>query len=234
MKIHEKFSVSPVPKKLTYEWLMYKHYIGRLPSISYSFGLFDVDKQLVGVAVYGIPASNNALLCCGEYYKDKAFELSRVVKNDNLGKNVQSFFISQTFKHLPKPTLILSYADRNQNHHGYTYQSLNFYYTGEGGSPKEYIYQGKQITSRHTGEDFFIRNGLKWNKELTFDKNFINIGGKVVKFKHKKYRYLYFVGTKKQKKDMLKNLKWDILPYPKGDNKHYDASYKPSIQQELF
>jgi len=33
---------------------------------------------------------------------------------------------------------------------------------------------------------------------------------------------------------MKQNLKYAIKPYPKGDNKKYDASYSPSVQKSLF
>ena len=36
------------------------------------------------------------------------------------------------------------------------------------------------------------------------------------------------------KKLMLSSLKYKILIYPKGDNKRYDASYKPKVQGRLF
>ena len=38
------------------------------------------------------------------------------------------------------------------------------------------------------------------------------------------------------KKKLKKNLKgkYKIEPYPKGENKRYDASYKPTIQARLF
>jgi hypothetical protein len=32
---------------------------------------------------------------------------------------------------------------------------------------------------------------------------------------------------------MRKDLLLDILPYPKGNNKRYDASYEPEVQQIL-
>ena len=49
-----------------------------------------------------------------------------------------------------------------------------------------------------------------------------------------KHRYIYIKGSKIFKKNVLKNLKLEIKPYPKGENKRYDASYKPIIQTELF
>jgi hypothetical protein len=37
-----------------------------------------------------------------------------------------------------------------------------------------------------------------------------------------------------QKEEIFDNLKYKILPYPKGDNKRYDASYSPDVQGLLF
>jgi hypothetical protein len=50
----------------------------------------------------------------------------------------------------------------------------------------------------------------------------------------KKHRYIYFIGNKKDIKNLLNNLKLDVLPYPKGENNRYDTSYKPTTQNILF
>jgi hypothetical protein len=50
-----------------------------------------------------------------------------------------------------------------------------------------------------------------------------------------KYRYFYFLGDKRQVREMRRNLKYKVVKeYPKGDNERYDASYKPSYQGLLF
>jgi len=49
-----------------------------------------------------------------------------------------------------------------------------------------------------------------------------------------KHRYLFIHSNKVFKKKLLRNLKLKIEPYPKGDNKRYDASFKPTTQIELF
>ena len=54
------------------------------------------------------------------------------------------------------------------------------------------------------------------------------------KIRTSKHRYVYFIGNKKQKKQMLAELNYEILPYPKGKSKRYDAGYKPEVQLELF
>ena len=49
-----------------------------------------------------------------------------------------------------------------------------------------------------------------------------------------KHRYIYIIGNKRKKADILKHFQYEKIPYPKGDNKKYDASYKPITQMKLF
>jgi hypothetical protein len=49
-----------------------------------------------------------------------------------------------------------------------------------------------------------------------------------------KHRYLYFKGSKSFKKQCKKNLKLNVLKYPKGDNKRYDTNYNIETQIRLF
>ena len=49
-----------------------------------------------------------------------------------------------------------------------------------------------------------------------------------------KHRYVYFKGFKTFKQKCKKNLKLDVLEYPKGENKRYDSSYIPQTQNKLF
>lgn len=227
------YEVKPISKHLVHEWFVKKHYAKRSPStISYTFGLYTNNNELVGVCCYGMPANGRCLLLCGEKYKGFVIELQRVIKNDGLGKNVQSYFIAQTFKHLPKPTIVISYADPNNGHVGYTYQSLNFIYTGLAGFNKEYLEpNGKNRTDR------YVKKHLKkigfYNPDKTINEMWIDSGGSII-FKEKKHRYVLFIGDKRVKRDMMKCLIWKIEPYPKGDNVTYDSSYVPSIQTELF
>jgi len=232
MNLNEKYKVKSIPKDQTKEWLLKKHYAKRIPSINYSFGLYDGIK-LVGVCTYGLPPQHNCLLLCGEKYKENAIELNRLIKDDGLEKNVQSWFVARTFEMLPKPMIVISYADPNNGHFGYTYQALNFLYTGEGGADKEYVFQGYQYSMRHIKDYWFKNKGLDFDKDLTIDQNFLNAGGEIIKMDKKK-RYVIFLGNKRDKKDMRKSLIWDVLPYDKGNNKRYDTSYKTVTQTQLF
>ena len=231
--ISDIYSVKPLQKEQAHEWFKKKHYSKRSPStISYVFGLYNDVNILVGVCCYGMPANGRCLLLCGEKYKHCVIELQRVIKNDGLEKNVQSYFIAQTFKYLPKQTIIISYADPNNGHNGYTYQALNFLYTGLAGFNKEYIEpNGKNRTDRYV-KKHLIKNGF-YNSKKTINEMWEDYGGKVI-FKEKKHRYVYFIANKKTKKDMLKELVWKQEPYPKGENKKYDTSYNVSVQGCLF
>lgn len=232
MNFSDKYHVKSVPKEQTYEWLLKKHYAKRIPSIVYSFALYQ-DQFVKGVCTYGIPPQNNCLLMCGEEYKEHAIELNRLIKEDGLEKNVQSWFVAQTFKLLPKPMIVLSYADPNNGHHGYTYQALNFLYTGEGGADKEYVFRNYQYSMRHIKDYWFKANKLVYDENLTIDQNFLNAGGEIIPM-DKKRRYVLFLGNAKQKSDMRKKLIWGVMPYEKGENRRYDTSHKTTTQTSMF
>lgn len=190
-------------------WLLEKHYAKRMCPISFAFGLYD-DEQLVGVVTYGVPAS--PFLCmgvCGIDNKDKVLELNRLCLNDGV-KNGASFLVSKSLQMLPKPTIVVSYADTAMGHVGYIYQASNFLFTGT----------TKERTDM-AGED-----GKHSRHNLGNSENRIN--------RSAKHRYVYFVGSKPQKNSLLKQLNYEVLPYPKGDSQRYDSGTTVKTQQLLF
>lgn len=211
--IKEKYEVKSIDSFLTYDWLLHKHYAKRLCSISYSFGLFDNQNILNGVLTIGKPASHSLCIgICGIENQDFVYELNRLVINDNLEKNVASFFIGSVLKLLPKMILV-SYADSKQNHHGYVYQATNWIYTGK----------TKERTDIGLDDNTHSRH---YKKGIDTKAN--------RKFRSSKHRYCIFIGSKQDKKHFIKSLKYQVEPYPKGSNLKYDASYQPLIQTQLF
>jgi hypothetical protein len=189
------------------EWFLKKHYAKRIPSVSYCFGLFQ-GIELIGVCSIGKPASPS--LCvgiCGEDNSQYVYELNRLIVVENLPKNSLSYFVGQVLRKLPNMILV-SYADTQQNHHGYIYQATNFLYTG---ATKERTDIGSEdgTHSRH-----------------------YQLGETQRKFRSSKHRYVYFIG--KNKKQWLEKLNYKVEPYPKGNNERYDATYKPTIQTKLL
>jgi len=228
MSIKDKYYVESIDSRETYDWLLNKHYAKRIPSISYAFGLLK-DRELLGVCTFGKPASNG--LCIGlggEEHKDKVLELNRLCVNEDIEKNSLSYFVSKTLNILPKPLIIVSFADTGQNHNGYIYQATNWHYTG---------LSDKHIYWDIDGETTNTHDRHRWDKYGGIDKAKEILGDKMVgTYRPRKHRYVYFLGNKKIKKIFKKNLKhkYEIKPYPKGENKRYDASYKPITQMKLF
>lgn len=220
--IKRKFAVKPIKPEETYDWLLKKHYAKRIPMICYSFGLYDNDLQ--GVCTFGLPPNYTE---CDAWKPFDLLELNRLVINENLDKNSLSFFVANCLKLLPQPKVIISYADLGKGHHGYIYQATNWVYTGIGGmGSKVYVTKdGKELHNRTVN----IGDGGKYRKEL-YDKGII-----VSEYETTgKARYYYFLGNKKTVNEMRKLLRFEILPYPKGANQRYDASYVPNTQQTLF
>ena len=109
--------VKSIKSRETYDWLLYKHYAKRIPSISYSFGLY-LNEELNGICTFGYPPNynyNNGK-CVFYSYECLTLELNRLVVNENLPKNSLSIFVSKSLKLLPKPSCIVSYADQNKGH----------------------------------------------------------------------------------------------------------------------
>ena len=215
--IKEVYKVKSIKKELCKEWLLYKHYAKRIPSISYAFGLFD-SKMMQGILTVGKPASN--ALCigvCGKHNSKYVYELNRLCVNDGLKKNVLSYFVSQSLKMLNN-IILVSYADTSQNHNGYIYQATNWIYTG--------------LSAKRT-ERYDINNPNRHSKSVTDSKN-VKYQELAVRDRPQKHRYIFFIGSKKQKKQWLKELNYKIQAYPKGENTNYDTSYKTTTQTEVF
>lgn len=183
-----------------------------MPCIQYAFGLFE-NELMVGVITYGQPASPS--LCrgiAGEENKKNVLELNRlVILPEYNGKNCASILISKSLKMLPPRKYIVSYADYGGwGHVGYVYQATSFYYTGMT-KPRTDKYGGENGHSRHYAENETRRQ-----------------------IRTAKYRYVKITGTKRDKRDLLKMLKYPIIKeYPKGNNTNYDTSNPVPVNKNL-
>lgn len=202
------YSVVPIPKKDTHWFLLNIHYAKRIPQIVHSFGLYEMKnkkKKLKGVITYGIPAS--VTLCkgvCGEEWKSNVLELNRLCLVENK-KNEASRLVGASLKLLPKPTIVVSYADSSENHTGFVYQATNFVYTGLSDKHKVWYVKGKE----HIHPRALCHSGtLKELKEIYGDLLYS-------KERSRKHRYIYFVGNKTEVKKMKNALRYKTMPYPK-------------------
>jgi len=223
----DQYTVKSIDSFQAKDWILHKHYAKRMPPIEYCFGLFNTDNILQGIVTYGTPVSNTLRNLWGGVFK--LMELNRLVVNEGLPKNTLSYFVSQSFNLLPKPLVLVSYADTSKNHHGYIYQATNWIYTGLSAEFKDYYVKGMEHLHNGTIMDLSRgkENRVEWLRNK-FGDNLIMID------RPRKHRYFYFLGSKKQVKKITEMLPYKKLPYPKGDNIRYDATYKPTIQSQLF
>ena len=215
--------VLPIKAEETEPWLLKKHYARRMCPISFAFGAYK-DGVLVGIVTYGVSASSTLRQgVCGKKWTDYVFELNRLCCENK--KNLASELVAKSMQMLPKPTIVVSYADTEQGHVGYVYQATNFLYTGLSSKFKDPKVKGLEHQHHAT-----YAHGLS-NAEVIekFGKDNVYFVERA-----RKHRYVYFVGSKTQKKQMANDLTYKILPYPKGDSKRYNAGGNVSTQGLLF
>lgn len=201
--------VLPIKYQETKDWLLNIHYLRRMPSISYSFGLF-VGNECFGIVTFGTPASLN--LCegiCGKEWKSNVLELNRMCFVKQI-KNGNSYLIANSLKMMPKPLIIVSYADTQFGHIGKVYQACNFLYTGITKERTDASGENESSHSRHSNN--------------------------LTKRKHRsaKHRYVIISADKKDKKKILSDLRYEQLPYPNGTPSRYQIDHNPIIQGSLL
>ena len=186
------YSVEKIEYAQTKPFILDIHYAHRMPSISYAFGLF-YENNLVGIVSYGMPAS--PWLCkgiCGEDYKNKVIELNRLVLLNNK-PNEASYLVGQSLRMLPSPKIIVSYADTQHNHVGIVYQASNFYFTGTTKPRTDMASKDGKHSRHHLGD-----RTTRVNRSA-------------------KHRYVIFIGDKRQKRQMMQSLRYQIQDYPKKE-----------------
>tara|TARA_R110000772_G_scaffold6284_1_gene22052 strand:+ start:1183 stop:1839 length:657 start_codon:yes stop_codon:yes gene_type:complete len=184
------YVIRRIQHKETLPFILKIHYAKRIPSISYAFGLFQ-NKVLVGIVSYGMPAS--ASLCegiAGKNNKKYVLELNRLVLKNNK-KNEASMLIGASFKLLPKPKIIVSYADTKQQHLGIVYQATNFMFTGTTKERTDIAGEQGKHSRHHLGD--------KTKRVL----------------RSAKHRYIYVIGNKKDKRQLKNAINYKVKNYPK-------------------
>ena len=199
-------------------WLLNRHYARRLCPISHAFAAFN-GQTMIGVVTYGTPVSSTLKDgVCGEKYASNVLELNRLCCESI--KNLASVIVGRSLAMLPKPSVVVSYADTGQGHVGFIYQATNFVYTGLSAKFKDPMVKGMEHKHHTTIGD----EGRGHDSRIEFLRE--KYGAENVYYieRDRKHRYVFFVGSKTQKKDMAKSLNYQAEPYPKGESKRYDAS----------
>jgi hypothetical protein len=182
------------------DFLLPKHYSGRIPTISKAFG-WEINGELVAVCTFGKPASPQ--LCdgiCGKQHTSSVYELNRLCRVDDLTEPLSCFVSACLRKLRSENWIIVSYSDTGMHHNGYIYQACNFIYTGK----------TKERTDKYT-------EGNKHSRHYDNSEQ-----GSYRKLRTAKHRYVYFATKNKSLLKLWKSsLRYQILPYPKEQNENY-------------
>jgi hypothetical protein len=213
----EQVDVRRVPVREIRRAIVTGHYSGVMPDATQdAYGAYQQEKLIAAVA-YGPGGNSKTLSAIIEGIDNKSGrELIRLWVHPEAPKNTASYTVSRSLKLLPKEVeLVVSFADSGQNHAGYVYQALNFYYLGMSNEGIRYAdASGIEVTAR-LANIYRLRNPERF-KDMSLSEIRNELGWKAVK-SHAKHRYA--LGINKGKKRINKTLAEMSMPFPKVTEK---------------
>ncbi len=191
-------------KAIRYACLKF-HYAKSCPVIRIGYSVFNAQNEWCGVILYSSGA-NPKIAQEFNLVQGKVIELVRVALNGK--QECTSQALAMTLKALkqdaPQVEVIVSFADRNQNHIGTIYQATNWFYIDERSSERGVMIKG-ELKHRRTVTRKYGNSNISWLRKNVDPKAEIIKGATKIK-------YVYPM-TKKQRK----NLKRLAKPYPKKE-----------------
>jgi hypothetical protein len=231
-----KYYLKEIRKEVAKDMIVKHHYSHSWTSCDFTLGVFEktetvhnffdiVEDKVIGCIVYGHPIGRqviNGLVKPNDKIKlgnDNVLELTRLWIEDNHGKNIESWTISQSFewlkKNRPEIKALISYADPFENHLGTIYQATNWLYQCIDNTSDDHHYMistteppnckwmhPRTLVSKYGTQSFDHLDSVLprpyWKKAY-----------------RRKYRYVYVLTNKKEKRWLVDNLNPTPLPYPK-------------------
>ena len=215
MTLKERYSIKQIDYRTAMDLVIKNHYLHRQAPCSMAFGLFEKtdtgvnlfdNERIVGVVVYGVSCSSTLLKgICGVDEMSNVYELTRLWIEDGTPKNTESYLIGNTMKLLDKE-IIVSFAEIQQGHLGIVYQATNFLYCGLSAKFRDPKVRGLEHQHHAT-----------YAHGMTMAQVREKYGAENVYYvdRPRKHRYIFFNASKKRKKQLIKLLKYEVLPYPK-------------------
>ena len=220
-----KLSIRQIDKPTAKKMVIKYHYSHLWTKCSTALGLFyktgnehsffdEEEEKLIGVIVYGDPIGRYSGGSISELLdRTEVYELVRLYIHDGYGSNIESWFISQSFKWLkkyqPHIKALISYASPMEGHVGTIYQATNWIYQGNSIRPNDgWLYKFSEDGEWQHGRTIFPYYG-------TNDPEKIREKVKEpfwIKQELRKHRYVYLLSNKRK---LLKSLKYPSLSYPK-------------------
>ena len=219
----ESLYLKPIDKQVASKLIIKNHYSHAWTSCRYALGVFCkgnnhqfygdgmTDDELIGVVVYGFPVGRHVATNISSLItKDNVLELTRLWIKDNTPKNTESYVISLSFDWLRKNDkdikVLVSYADPSAGHLGKIYQATNWLF---------------QVTTCNEDVLYSMDGGNTWMHPRTVVAKYGSRDpDKLPKPYHiknnpPKYRYVYILTDKREKKKIVSSLNHETLAYPK-------------------
>jgi len=206
-------------EKASYKAIKYAclnfHYANSVPVNTSGFSVFNDSGKWCGVILYGSGANNNI----GKEFglkQGQVLELVRVALNGEQESTSRALSLSIKLisNQVPLCKLLVSYADKDQNHNGTIYQATNWFYVGtsmQNTTDSSWIVNGKRFHGRIISDWVRARGGLNGLSRADFIRKFYDRNAKEFITKGK-IKYLYPLD-----KSLLSLCKSLSKPYPKKE-----------------
>lgn len=183
-----------------YEWL------GSMAQrTTHCYGIF-FGGHCGGVVCFAIPPTPEAGMgVCGKEYTSKVKTLARGACVHWAHPHSASKLISHALKDMVRTTqfrIFVAYADPRAGEIGTVYQATNWMYTGTTENQIEYFLDGKWRSGRTARHKSYRRRNIDVNSLPRREGP-------------GKGRYVWVGGSKIERREIMKNFKYMILPYPK-------------------
>ena len=228
-----KVTLRPIAKPIAKEMIETNHYSHQWRDCKFSLGIFyigtehdffDTSEKLIGCMTWAWPVGRNvASGIVDGLTQQNTLELTRLWIEDGYGTNIESYcvgwairWIKRNHKHIK---MLVSYSDPEHGHAGIIYQASNWLYQGSIDRPGNWVIKfslddpNEQWMHNRTYRQRYDSMSIE-ELALTLDRPFYF---KDSSFKH---RYLYPLGSKRERRQMIRELKRPILAYPKSLHYH--------------
>jgi hypothetical protein len=188
-----------------YEWL------GNMGAAKYCFGL-RLGSELAAVTCYTTPSSPIAYRTLfGSELSRRVFQLCRGASSPWAPKWAPSMLISRSLRLMAREhraVAVVAYADPEAGEVGTVYQAANALYLGltDSRGPGKYIIGGREYHARAVQKLF---GSAAHEYLIGVDPNYRRIQ------RTKKHRYLFLIGTRSIRRELLLTLSGRVKSYPK-------------------
>lgn len=165
---------------------------------------------LWGVVAYNLPTRRVCESVFGSEAFDRVWHMGRLVLADHAPKNSESRLISGSLHSIqrehPDCWAVVTYADTGEGHIGYVYQATNALFTGTVTAAATYV-------DKHGSRRGTFLNGVRVDARRAAALDWTPTGRSGVK-----YRYVYLLGNRTERRARRAMLRYDVLPYPKAQD----------------